>query len=217
MWTLSQAIDSVADRLASTQDVFFDKLDLYVYLAVTTISKLTKGVKAEVTGTITNLSPTIDVAPLGVPVLGSDAEGILVDNTWSVSYAPLEVMKMMQRDYAQISGFPRWFTYEPRERRLRFVPAPIVSMPVQGSIPIVPARLTAPTDNAELIFGGNPDMAIYLNAMVNFACHLALLKERYDGDAERFLQLFITELQMLGVNPSETRLEVQGVVAPGAS
>jgi hypothetical protein len=52
------------------------------------------------------------------------------------------------------------------------------------------------------LFGGVQVMEKYQGALLNIAISLLLLKERYDGDAERFYQFAVQELQTVGVDPA---------------
>jgi len=82
----------------------------------------------------------------------------------------------------------------------RVTPIPTAGTTVYVTVSILPADMSADSDE---LFDGVDAMEQYQGAIVNFAASLALLKERYDGDAERFYKFAVQEMQQVGVNPQE--------------
>jgi hypothetical protein len=64
------------------------------------------------------------------------------------------------------------------------------------------------------VFNGEEVMEKYQGALLNFSAAMLLLKERYDGDAERFWQFAMQEMQMLGIDPAKIPNSPTPVVAP---
>jgi hypothetical protein len=103
-------------------------------------------------------------------------------------------------EWAQAVGTPRWAILIPDEQRVYISPTPVTPIEVSVKVSVLPDDLTDTTDE---LFNGEPIMEKYQGALLNIAAALLLLKERYDGDAERFYQFAIQEMQSLGVNPTE--------------
>jgi hypothetical protein len=86
------------------------------------------------------------------------------------------------------------------EDRVYLSPTSEAAVPVTVNVSVLPADLVGDNDQLYL---GEETMEKYLNATINVAASILLLKERYDGDAERFYQFAIQDLQQLGVAPEE--------------
>jgi hypothetical protein len=62
---------------------------------------------------------------------------------------------------------------------------------IEAAFRTMPADMTADDDE---LFGGFEAAERYQNPMIHYAVGLALLKQHYDDDANRFFELAVTEL-----------------------
>jgi hypothetical protein len=108
-------------------------------------------------------------------------------------------------------GVPRWVLVEPSEDRVYFSPTPAADVAVSARVAVLPAELT---DDTDVVFNGEEVMEKYQGALLNFAAAMLLLKERYDGDSERFWQFAVQEMQMLGIDPAKIPKSPTPVTAP---
>jgi hypothetical protein len=88
---------------------------------------------------------------------------------------------------------------EPSEDRIYFTPTPTSAVDVSARVSVLPADLE---NDSDVVFGGEEVMEKYQGALLNVAAAYLLLKERYDGDAERFYQFAVQELQAVGLDPA---------------
>lgn len=218
MWTLQQTKLKLQDRLAETGTSFWSDLDSYINEAQRYISALTEGVPYEITATIDNSNFTIT---LPEKFLGTFDDGFYTSTNRSLKPIPHAVVQSKFPNWRQVRGNPRWIAFDVEAKKAYVFPIagvdvilvdensnPLTDLgtllhdndpyTVTGQVAVLPNDLSSSTDE---LFNGQDIMEKYQGAVVNYAAVLALLKERYDGDAERFYQFFVQELQSLGVAP----------------
>ena len=198
MWTLSQARTRLGERLAEASQVFWpDKeRDDALNDAQRFIAAVTRGVPLELSGPVDANTPYLVVTGklLGpYPAAGRGAAGR------ALSFIPIEVADRIYPTWASRSGFPRWVVTAPHESRVYLTPIPDDPVEVSVNVSVLPPDLAQ--DGAEF-FLGETVMEKYLGPLLNLAASYCLLKERYDGDAERFYSMAIQELSTLGVDPA---------------
>ena len=198
MWNLSQMRTRLGQRLAETSTVFWGESERegYINEAQRFVASITKGVPQEVSGTVDSDTPYLPVS--GKP-LGEYPSAGVVDGR-RVTFVPIEVANAMDPHWGETVGSPRWLIFDPQFSRVYVSPKPYTAMTAEVAVSILPADLVNDSDE---LFGGAVAMEKYQGVVLNIAAALALLKERYDGDAERFYAFAVNELQSLGFRPAE--------------
>jgi hypothetical protein len=123
-----------------------------------------------------------------------------VDGGRTLSVVDIETANMLSPNWRSQSGSPLWIILDVTGGEARVSPVPTTDTTVYLSVSVLPAEMTTGSDE---LFSGVDAMEKYQGVVINIAAALALLKERYDGDAERFYQFGIQELQQLGVKPDD--------------
>lgn len=197
MWTLAQARERLGRRLAEVSTTFWDNTERNnaVNDAMRLIASLTRGIPEVVTGDVNTTTNyvTYTGTPVGEYVTAGVADGS------AMSVVPMNIANAMYPEWRTAVGDPRWALVDTRESRVYIAPVPSTSVEVTVTVAVLPPELTV--DN-EPLFLGQASMERYQTALLNMAAAYCLLRERYDGDAERFWQFGIQELQMLGVEPN---------------
>lgn len=93
---------------------------------------------------------------------------------------------------------PRWIVIDTRQSRATLYPSPHTTLLTSWFLRLRVIPWDA-TDNDEL-FLGRPSMEKFLVATALIACAYLLLKERFDNEAEKYYQMGVQELQILGVD-----------------
>lgn len=212
MWTLDGVRTKLADRLAESSTAFWgaDERDYYINQGQRFVAALTRGVETEAEvshdGTVSYV--TIPDA-LGPGKAGAFASGRAL---LPVQQPALDAIDPRWRTR---SGSPRHYLLDLAARRIYLIPNPTAATTITLSLAVMPAELTS---DAQGLFDGQENMARYADVVVNYAAALALLKERYDGDAERFYQFAAAQLRDFGVADVPAWEEVRrGVDGGGAS
>jgi hypothetical protein len=197
MWTLSQARARLTQRLAEVSEVFWsnDERDAAINDAQRLIAAITRGVPQTITGNVSVAQPWLAVTGKLIgeyAVTGQAAGRALIS-------VPIEAAGAVFPNWRTFPGSPRWAFVSPHEGRVYFSPVPPLATSVTVNVSVLP---TSVVGDADPLFLSERTMEKYLNPLLNFAAAYCLLKERYDGDAERFYQMGVQELGMLGVNPA---------------
>jgi len=201
MWNLSQLRTRLQERLAEESSVFWSvtERDSAVNEAQRFISSVTKGVPSSTSGSVSTSTPYVAfTGKLGGEYVS--AGWVVGGGTQALNNIRVDQANMAFPEWAQAVGTPRWAILIPDEQRVYISPTPATPIEVSVKVSVLPDDLTDTTDE---LFNGEPIMEKYQGALLNIAAALLLLKERYDGDAERFYQFAIQEMQSLGVNPTE--------------
>jgi hypothetical protein len=201
MWNLSQIRTRLQERLAEESSVFWSvaERDSAVNEAQRFISSVTKGVPSFASDFVSTTAPY--VAFTGKLVGEYVSAGWVVNGgVQALNNVRVDQANMTFPEWTQAVGTPRWAILIPDEQRVYISPTPATPIEVSVKVSVLPDDLTDTTDE---LFNGEPIMEKYQGALLNIAAALLLLKERYDGDAERFYQFAIQEMQSLGVNPTE--------------
>lgn len=198
MWTLGEARTHLSNRLAEASPTFWSSAerDTAINDAQRFIAAVTRGVPSEVTGTVSTTTPYL-AAP--GKLLGEYVTAGRVVGGSALSTVPLEAADRLYPGWPTHVGTPRWVIAAPQEARVYFAPVTVAGNAVSAWVSILPADLSADGDS---LFGGEQVMEKYQSPLLNIAAAYMLLKERYDGDAERFYQFGVQEIQSLGVDPA---------------
>lgn len=207
------------DRLSEETPVFWENPEYYINHAQRLVAAVTRGVSAQVSGTIDK-----DTHYISVPddIIGIHDDGFYTSTGITLQVVPQRDLQRVMPNWRRQYGNPKWVTIDYTAKRAYAVPvggtdAELVdetlallldedanrlifdeSFTLTGHVAVLPTDVS---DGTDTLFDDQRGMDKYLNATLNLATSIALLKERYDGDAERFYQFFTTELQALGVTP----------------
>ena len=198
MWTLGQTRDRVRERLAEESTVFWStgERDNAINEAQRFIAALTRGVPLTLSGPVATAQNYLTVAG---KLLGDyPAAGNILGGA-SLRYANPQIADTVFPSWRTAIGSPRWVIPAPHESRVYLAPTPVNPMAVVVNVSVLPDDLVG---DGNPLFGGVQVMEKYQGALLNIAISLLLLKERYDGDAERFYQFAVQELQTVGVDPA---------------
>lgn len=198
MWNLDQTRTHLGNRLAEASVTFWsnDERDAAINDAQRLIAAITRGVPAQVTGTVDQTTPYL-TAP--GKLLGEYVSAGNVVGGSALSYVPLEAADRLYPAWRTQTGTPRWVIVAPQEARVYLAPTTVAGNAVLTWVSILPPTLVGDSDE---LFAGSQVMEKFQSPLLNVACAYLLLKERYDGDAERFYQMAIQEIQMLGIDPA---------------
>ena len=200
MWTLTNALTRLRDRLAEESSVFWDADDLTAYVndAQRFIASVTRGVEAEVTHEVSRTDPVI---PLPARVTNAHPSAAYVVGGRVLNVVPIATANMIDVNWrARVAATPLWVVPHFTNREAYVSPRPSQPMDITLTVAVLPNDVAAGSD---ALFNGQEMMAKYLNSFLNLSASYALLKERYDQDAERFYNLAVQELAQLGVVPEE--------------
>ena len=204
MWTLTQTRARLSDRLGETSNVFWSEADRTDYIndAQRMIAGITRGVEATVTGTVDTTTPYLTLPTRAVSA--HPTNGFIVDGD-SLNVVPIQIANSIAPNWRTLRGrYPRWFVIDLEAGRAYASPIPHSGEAVSLSVSVLPADfLTDGSDDASVLFSGSPLMEKYQGALLQLAAVYALLKERYDQEAEKYFQFFMQELQALGLNPND--------------
>lgn len=210
MWTLSEARERLGRRLAEETATFWDTTERNnaINEAQRFIAAITKGVPQQLTGAVVTATPYLSITG---KVVGEFTTSGRIDDGAALRPVAIEVADVQDPNWRTRAGTPRWIVVDAGEERVYVTPVPSTSTDITVNVAVIPPDVTV--DSTEL-FGGALVMEQYLGALLNVAASLCLLRERYDGDAERFFQFAMQELQALGVDPA--RIPKFGEVAQAA-
>lgn len=191
---------ALRDRLAEEGQEFWTDSSLlrYVNLAQTFIASVTRGVDAEVVAPVGGgtSSFSLPARTLSAHLLsGYDLESLEAMGTISVADANL-----ISPSWRRMVGVrPKWFILDLPNREAHVSPIPWRERDVSLRVSVLPEPVAASGDE---LYNSQDVMDKYFNVTVNMAAVYAFLRERFDGDAERFYSLVYRELQDLGINPA---------------
>lgn len=208
MWTLSEIRTRLSDRLAETGTNFWsnDERDRYINEAQRWVAAITKGFTGTVTGTVSSAvgggggGGSDRFLSIGTKVLGAHDNAGYLDSGDALPLVPIEVANVMWPGWRTAIGIPRHIIMDLQEKRVYVAPADATPRGVTIRVSVLPDDLV---NDGDYLFANEPTMERYQGAALNYAACLALLKERYDGDAERFFQLAIADLQAQGIDPKD--------------
>jgi hypothetical protein len=202
MWTLADAKQRLSDRLGETSNVFWSEASRTAYIndAQRLIASVTRGIPSTVTGAVSPSSPNLGLPtkllnahPVAGNVVGGDALNIV----------PIQMANAMAPDWRTKTGKkPEWLIMDLANRLVYPYPVPTRSTSISVTVAVLPNDLSD-VNPSEQVFNGFPLMEKYQNPLLHLAASYALLKERYDQDAERYFQNFVQEMQSLGVAPND--------------
>jgi hypothetical protein len=190
--------------LGETSTVFWTAADRTNYIndAQRLIASVTRGVESTVTGTVSTVTPYLTL-PTRV-VNAHPTNGFIVDGD-SLNVVSIQAANSVAPNWRTLrASEPKWFVVDLEAQKAYVSPIPKTSKSVSLAVAVLPADFaTDGTDDAVTLFSGVGLMEKYQGALLQLAGCYALMKERYDGDAERYYQFFIQELQSLGINPND--------------
>ena len=197
MWTLTEARERVTKRVGEESTVFWDQDDRTNAIndAQRFISAITQGVPLSVTGSVSSTTPYLSITGNIVGMHGS--AGRIADGD-SLVMIPIDQADLSFPGWRTYSGTPKWVILDTGNARAYVSPVPSSATSIEVIVAVTPAELSEDSDE---LFSGVDSMERYQNAVVNFAVAMLLLKERFDGDAERFYQFAVNELRELGIDP----------------
>jgi hypothetical protein len=201
MWTLGVARDRLSDRLSEESSVFWspDDRDNYINDAQTFIASITRGCPQEIGPTsVSSATPYIS---LPFRAFSAHAAQGWTEDGDVLTVVPIYMANQVERGWRQhVASRPLWLITDFSERRAYVSPIPSPAKNVYVKVAVYPDVLE--TDSTPL-FNGIGSMEKYQSPLLNLAASYALLKERYDQDAERFYGVFAQEMQSLGFAPEE--------------
>jgi len=184
--------------------VFWSDSDRTQYIsdAQRLIASVTRGVEEAVSGTVSTTTPYLT---LPTRVVNAHPSNGFVDGGGTLNVVPVQVANSVAPNWRTMQGRePKWFVVDLEARRAYVSPIPRNSTDVTLSVAVIPVDFaTDGSDDASEVLGGSPIMEKYQGALIQLAAVYALLKERYDQEAEKYYQFFMQELQTLGVNPMD--------------
>ena len=197
MWTLGEARERLTGRVGEASTDFWTEQDRNDAIndAQRFISSVTHGVPVELTGDVDSTSPYLEV-----PYNLAGAYGFTgTVGSRAVITIPAGIVDTIDPNLRNRVGPARWAVVDTSLSRVWVAPAPTTPTPARILVAVTPAALSS---DADLLFMGNSSMSKYLGALINYAAAMLLLRERFDGDAERFYQIAVQELGSLGIDPS---------------
>lgn len=197
MWTLAQARSRLTGRLGEVSTAFWSNQDRNDAIndAQRLVSAVTLGVPLTTTGTVNSTTPSVDIEGSVVGAYGTAGR---ITGGSALSTIPISQADANFPGWRTYSGTPKWVVVDLGLSKAYLVPTPTSDTSVEVTVSVIPNDLTSDSDK---LFLGVAAMERYLGALLNFAAFYCLLRERYDGDAERFFQLATQELQAVGADP----------------
>lgn len=212
MWTLEDARAKLSERLGEEGNVFWDSDERTSLIneAQRRVAAITGGVSRSVTKTVEGL---LDPLTLPRSILGLHATGA------GSNERVYNVLHKAEADriwpgWKRATGVPRWVIVDPGKMEAFIVPAPLIPTVVEVTVAYLPIALRLEID---FLFENQPGMEKYQGAVITLAACLALLKERYDGDAERFYAFFRQEMMDVGVEAGRLPQTLQTPIPQEAS
>ncbi len=199
MWNFGQLKDRLADRLAEVSTVFWGEEDRKSYLneAQRFIASITRGIPHTASDVV---SPSIPYLILPERVL--NAHIISGDDGLGNAMAtiPINIANIVFPSWRTYVGIPSWFILDIANQKAYVHPIPRSARTMNITVSVFPDDMV---DDVDYPFNNTSLMEKYQNVLLQIAATYALLKERYDGDAERYYQFAVGELNSLGVNPHD--------------
>lgn len=199
MWTLANTRTRLSDRLGEDSTVFWDQTarDSYINDAQRFVASVTLGVPETVSGAVSSTTPYLTLPD---KILSAHAASGYVDGGDAITAIGIEQANLYSPNWRTFkASYPEWAILDLQSKRAYLSPIPKTSKTVYLTVSVLPDDLTLTSDT---LFNGVPVMEKFQNVVLQMAATYALLKERYDGDAERYYQFAVQELQTLGVNPN---------------
>lgn len=191
MWTLAEARERLGRRLAEVSTAFWDDTERNNALneGQRMVCSLTKRLKDTVTGEVTSEMPSLTAGRVMTPspFVRGEADGRALPGV------PLEAADLNFPAWRARVGQPRHVLYDALSSTFTVTPAPEAPLTVSVSYSVLAADLVS---DSQQLFDGAVHMEPYQDAVINHAAGVCLLKERYDGDAERFFTLALSQLAL---------------------
>lgn len=202
MWTLAEAKQRLSDRLGEASTVFWSEQSRTAYIndAQRLIASVTRGVPTTVTGTV---SPSARSVALPTKVLNAHPVAGNVVGGKVLNVVPIHLANATVPDWRTREGKGvEWLVLDLANKLAYTYPTPKQGTQVSLTVAVLPDDISNDTPS-EKLFNGAEIMERYQNPLLHLAACYALLKERYDQDAERYFQFFVQEMQTIGVNPND--------------
>ena len=195
MWTLEELRTKIRDRLAENSTNFWSDGDLLSYIneAQRLVSSLSESVYETLKGDVSTAKPYLKVEG---KLVGEFIFSGYIDGGASLYAMNIGKADLIWPEWRMAKGAPKWVFIDPVLSRVFCVPAPKLPTSVTLEVAIISPDLV---DDSDILFNDTSILEKFQGAVLNYAAGLALLKERYDGDAERFIQLAHQELHLLGL------------------
>lgn len=206
MITLGEARTRVTERLAETSGVFWTDTNRNRAIndAVRLVATVTKGVDETFTPDLNETHVDFGTSTLtGVNFIKTHYGAYSLP---AVSADEVSVVNRRARGSVGLS--PRWLVVDERNNEAFLHPTPASPLPWSVDAHVLPGIVTTDSDP---LFLGKPNMDKFINPTILLACAYLLLQERFDGDAERFYQMALQELTMLGVDSTSIPPLQQGL------
>ena len=199
IWTLSDLKTRLGERLAETGTTFWGEAERTSMLneAQRYIAAITKGVPETVSGSVDSSTPYVALPDQALDI---HSDGAYVDGGNSLRAVPKELLDRIDPQWRKrTAASPQWVAVDTASQRVYVTPKPTSSKTLNVVVAVLPDDMSLDSDEP---FDGHGPMEKYQGAIVQYATVLALLKERYDQDAERFYQFFQQEMVNLGNDPA---------------
>lgn len=192
MITLGEARERVTEKLAEVSSVFWTEpaRNRAINDAARMVAVTTKGVIQDF--------PTsgVQVQFGSAPLAGVNLINVTYD-TVKLPAVSIEEATMTNRNTLKSGLRPRWLLVDERAGVGVLHPLPSVVKPWTVTANVIPPQVNQDTQE---LFLGSAYMDRYITPTILLACAYLLLQERFDGDAERFYQMALQELTVLGVD-----------------
>lgn len=191
MITLGEARERVTEKLSEVSNVFWTELSRNNAIndAARLVATTTKGVIQVFTGN------GIQVQFGDTPLAGVNLLNVTYGTTTLPAVAKEEATMVSRRNKYGVR--PRWLVVDERAGVGVLHPIPQVVESWNVLANVIPPRVNQDTQE---LFLGSAYMDRYITPTILLACAYLLLQERFDGDAERFYQMALQELTVLGVD-----------------
>lgn len=206
MITLGEARERVTERLAETSGVFWTNSarNQAVNDAARLVATVTKGVDETFTPALNETRVDFGASTLaGVNYVKAHYGAHSLP-----AVSADEVSIVNRRSGGKVGLAPRWLVVDERSNEAFLHPTPASPLAWSVDAHVLPGIVTVDSDP---LFLGKPNMDKFINPTVLLACAYLLLQERFDGDAERFYQMALQELTMLGVDSNSIPPLQQGL------
>lgn len=199
MITLAEMRSRVTSMLAEESQVFWSQTERNRAIndAQKFIAALTQGVQVS----ILSSGPTSPSVYFGTyPVAGvKHAEGEWGTDSLVLPAIDIEAIRVIDRHWRrEVPLPPRWIVVDAAASSVWLYPNPEIALRQYwiAKLKVIPGDAS---DN-DLLFSGAVSMEKFLVATALIACAYLLLKERFDNEAEKYYQMGVQELQILGVD-----------------
>lgn len=201
MDNLEQLTTTLAHRLAEEGTVYWSAGERVHYLneSQRLIAKILGGIPVTYT-----LAETISDLPVGW-LNQFESSGYIIHEVTGDELGSIRLLSAGEVDRSwpgwrrqTVRLDPLWVVLDAAERKLHVVPPLKPNTHVRLNVGVLPFDMISGSDE---LFQGHSQFEPYTSVVVTLAASLALLKERYEQDAERFYASAMREMQLLGATP----------------